>query len=647
MKLLGRQYQLLQLLIENKENYLSASYYCKKLSVSTKTIYQDLNQLIELGGDIGVTIKRVPAKGIKIVGNNKQLTSLINLMEKELKHDQYSPERRRIDIIKNILLANEKVTLESMSKKYYVSKTSLYNDITYINRIFTGNVKIISDTNGVRIRGEEIEIQRAIIQVILHFSNLNTESSFESILLLFFDKSLVEMVYKIILQDYRGLVLDVSDYYIQSLISSVIVQIARLKIGHHISNEKELTNNVNTNYDIDDEIREIYKLFASNSKVDFNDLDQQYFSRQFYAHRIIDSIDLVKSDYIQSIEAFIKKMSHLERINFNTDERLIESLTLHVPAMILRLQLGVHIQNPMLRGIRESHSVLFSEVWYASSIFESKYDISMNDDEVSLLVMHFQIAIEKYKKNNNIIIVCQYGMTSAQLIYSKVRKFLPKYDNVRIVMLEELNEIDHENIDLIISSVDIPIEGLPIVKVTPLINNQDYINIITSYTNQVLDINYDSLENLNENNRNEKISQYINKDLIFTGLTFSNKEVFLNFSIDKIEETELVTNSFRKSIFDREKIGSTGLESGVALPHADPSTIIKSHIAIFSLKNEIEWEETKVKLVIFVNFNDQDINEIKEVIMTIHDLINSKEKVKIITDLNKNEFISFMKNGRK
>lgn len=568
-------------------------------------------------------------------------------MEKELKQDRYSPERRRIDIIKNVLLANEKVTLEYMSKKYYVSKTSLYNDLTYINRIFTGSVKILSDTNGVHVRGEEIKVQRAIIQVIFYFSNLNTELSFESILLLFFDKNLVEMIYKIILQDYRDLILDVSDYYIQSLISSVIVQIARLKIGHHISNEKELTNNFSNNYDIDDEIREIYKLIARTSKVDFNDLDQQYFSRQFYAHRIIDSIDLIKSDYSQSIKTFIKRMSHLERINFNNDERLIESLTLHVPAMILRLQLGVHIQNPMLRGIRESHSVLFSEVWYASSIFESKYEINMNDDEVSLLVMHFQIAIEKYKKNNNIIIVCQYGMTSAQLIYSKVRKFLPKDDNVSVVMLEELNEIDHENIDLIISSVDISNEGLPIVKVTPLINNQDYINIITSYTNQVLDINYDSIENLNENNKNEKISQYINQDLIFTNLTFLNKNDFLDFSINKIEEAGLVTSSYRKSIFDREKIGSTGLESGVALPHADPSTIIKSHIAIFSLENEIEWEAIKIGLIIFVNLNDQDINEIKEVIMIIHDLINSKEKVKIITDLNKNEFLPFMKNGRK
>ena len=647
MILLDRQYQLLHLLIENKKYYLSASYYCEKLSVSTKTIYQDLNQLNELGGDIGVVIKRVPAKGIKIVGNNKHLASLIKLMEKELKQDRYSPERRRIDIIKNVLLANEKVTLEYMSKKYYVSKTSLYNDLTYINRIFTGSVKILSDTNGVHVRGEEIKVQRAIIQVIFYFSNLNTELSFESILLLFFDKNLVEMIYKIILQDYRDLILDVSDYYIQSLISSVIVQIARLKIGHHISNEKELTNNFSNNYDIDDEIREIYKLIARTSKVDFNDLDQQYFSRQFYAHRIIDSIDLIKSDYSQSIKTFIKRMSHLERINFNNDERLIESLTLHVPAMILRLQLGVHIQNPMLRGIRESHSVLFSEVWYASSIFESKYEINMNDDEVSLLVMHFQIAIEKYKKNNNIIIVCQYGMTSAHLIYSKVRKFLPKDDNVSVVMLEELNEIDHENIDLIISSVDISNEGLPIVKVTPLINNQDYINIITSYTNQVLDINYDSIENLNENNKNEKISQYINQDLIFTNLTFLNKNDFLDFSINKIEEAGLVTSSYRKSIFDREKIGSTGLESGVALPHADPSTIIKSHIAIFSLENEIEWEAIKIGLIIFVNLNDQDINEIKEVIMIIHDLINSKEKVKIITDLNKNEFLPFMKNGRK
>lgn len=639
--MLTRQYQLLNLLIDAKSDYLPASYYSEKLSVSTKTIYSDLKQINEMGKQFRCEIKRKSARGIKITGSKNRIKDLLELMEELLDVDDYSLERRRIDIIKNVLLEGQTVTLEDMSNKYYISKTSLYNDIDYINKILKGNIMINSDIKGVYTIGEEIEMQNAVIDAIFHFSNLNSELSFKSVLILFFGENLVEEVYKIILQDYSNLVVGISEYYIQSLLSSIIVQVTRLKNDFHIINKQELTTYLNINIkEMDESIRKIYEQIEAEIKVEFDTLDQQYFIKQFHAHRVVDSIELLNSQYNQSIMSFTKRMSYLEGVNFTQNNKLIESLVLHVPAMILRLQLGIHIQNPLLRSIKDAHSILFSEVWHASSVFEQTYKVNMNDDEVSLLVMHFQIAIEKYKKSNNVVIVCQYGSTTSQLIYSKVRSFLPENDNVIMSNLEELKEMNLKDIDLIITSVDINNEDLPIVKVSPMVNNQDYINIITTYTGKVLKTNQNTFDD--NRHSDKRLKEYVEKSLIFNDLEFSNKNDFLDFAIDQIESKKLVTDEYRASIFDREKIGSTGLESGVALPHANPSTIIKSHIAIFSLKHLINWELTKVQLVIFVNVNDDDIDFIKEIYKEIYDVVMSKEKVEEIVNLNKEELLSLL-----
>lgn len=639
--MLTRQYQLLNLLIDAKSDYLPASYYSEKLSVSTKTIYSDLKQINEMGKQFRCEIKRKSARGIKITGSKNQIKDLLELMEELLDVDDYSLERRRIDIIKNVLLEGQTVTLEDMSNKYYISKTSLYNDMDYINKILKGNIMINSDIKGVYVIGEEIEVQNAVIDAIFHFSNLNSELSFKSVLILFFGENLVEDVYKIILQDYSNLVVGISEYYIQSLLSSIIVQVTRLKNDFHIINKQELPTYLNNNIEeMDESIRKIYKQIEAEIKVEFDTLDQQYFIKQFHAHRVVDSIELLNSQYNQSIMSFTKRMSYLEGVNFTQNNKLIESLVLHVPAMILRLQLSIHIQNPLLRSIKDAHSILFSEVWHASSVFEQTYKVNMNDDEISLLVMHFQIAIEKYKKSNNVVIVCQYGATTSQLIYSKVRSFLPENDNVIMSNLEELKEMNLKDIDLIITSVDINNEDLPIVKVSPMVNNQDYINIITNYTGKVLKTNQNTFDD--NRHSDKRLKEYVEKSLIFNDLEFSNKNDFLDFAIGQIESKKLVTDEYRASIFDREKIGSTGLESGVALPHANPSTIIKSHIAIFSLKHSINWESTKVQLVIFVNVNDDDIDFIKEIYKKIYDVVMSKEKVEEIVNLNKEELLSLL-----
>ena len=205
--------------------------------------------------------------------------------------------------------------------------------------------------------------------------------------------------------------------------------------------------------------------------------------------------------------------------------------------MILRLKRGIHIENPLLENIRDQYSELFSIVWYALVIVEQQYNVILNDDEISFILIHFQIALDRQSKASNIVIICQYGMSSAQFIYSKVRKFIPAHDNVEISTLERFNKSDKENIDLIISSIDIPQSKTPFVKVTPLVSNQDYIKIMEAYTKYLIQgAPFGLSDSLDRNFEVDVLSKYVNLKLISLQNLFSDKADCLNSMIDELEK---------------------------------------------------------------------------------------------------------------
>ena len=52
----------------------------------------------------------------------------------------------------------------------------------------------------------------------------------------------------------------------------------------------------------------------------------------------------------------------------------------------------------------------------------------------------------------------------------------------------------------------------------------------------------------------------------------------------------------RKMLFEREELGSTGLKTGVAIPHAEPQTVIrtKAHIYGFGITDQMGNEPSTI-----------------------------------------------------
>ncbi len=125
-------------------------------------------------------------------------------------------------------------------------------------------------------------------------------------------------------------------------------------------------------------------------------------------------------------------------------------------------------------------------MWYALTQIELRYQVTLTEDEVSLILLHFQVALDQFEQVGNIVVVCTYGVSSSQLILSRVKQILPAKDNITVTTTKKLKEIDLSKVDLIISSVDIEDPEISYVKVNPLLTKDDYANILDAYTKQVL-----------------------------------------------------------------------------------------------------------------------------------------------------------------
>lgn len=632
--MIERQLNLLKLL-SKQNNYKPASFFSDKLSVSTKTIYQDIDVLKVYSKQFNVEINSLPSVGIKIKGNINKINLLLSKLKICIKSDMYSPENRRTEIIKQIFFSENKPGLESLSNYFMVSKTSLYNDIKVINKIINiENVQVISSTEGIAVIGDETSIQQAIKQVVFYSANNSRTLSFLQILESLFDSTVVNEVYKLLLNEYSELTENVSDYYIRSLLTTFVIQCNRLLNGHHVQQKEDFLFN---------KIRYMETYIVANTLVEelknllnleFREQDKEYLSRQLFAHRITDIKKVSNENYSNTVQKLIIRMSDIEKLDFTNDKHLYKSLLYHIPAMVLRLEKGIRIHNPLLKSIKTQYSELFSIVWYALVVIEKQYNVVLNDEEVSLILIHFQTAIEKQLKVNNIVIVCEYGMSSAQLIYNKVRRFLPARDNVEISTVDKLNFINAKSIDLVISSIDLDIGAIPYVKVSPLVNNNDYVGIMESYTKYIIAKPHFIGSDVIPKVRNTKIiSEFIDPSFIKLEIDVESKEECLDLMISELEKRNYVTDEFRKSVFNREKMGNTNLESGVALPHGNPSTVSFSSISLLTLKKPVDWGDRKVKMVAMISFSEENTNEIKDVVKELYQIIETKESVDAVVKI--------------
>ena len=139
---------------------------------------------------------------------------------------------------------------------------------------------------------------------------------------------------------------------------------------------------------------------------------------------------------------------------------------------------------------------------------------------------------------------------------------------------------------------------------------------------------------------------------VFVNVNLNNKNDLFKYLSKKALELKIVDKEeyFLEALNDREKIGSTGLENHIAIPHAISEKISKHYIIVAILKKEIKYEtldNSNVKIIICLAVPKKKELFHLDVLQKISVMLLNKKNQDILNDGNVEKIISIFMDAEK
>ncbi len=632
----ARQIFLLEYLLKQNE-YLSANQLSEKYGVSTKTVYQDIdkiNYFLEEGA-LNSRIIKVPRKGIKLSADEERKRIHAFLLENKFESgaENYSPEYRELEIIKRLFINQDKLDIYEFAEEMFVTESTVHRDIDKLeNNLGEFDLKIRIKHDCFYVDGDEWSIRKALYSYITQNQTIRSEKGLEG----FFTKGDVEKCREAIDRLSQKYHHQFSDDYSWLLLTECLVFKKRTDQNNYLT--KRTSNLIN-------DLNHLEVYFFSGELLE-NIIDKPFseispFEIEAMAYSLLAyGFSIQSADYIQNIEEqvneLIEKVSSLLSLDLTKDKHLKLMLSNHISKMIFRLRNQIYITNPAIEEIKKQYSSLFNVIWIAIRDLGKYYEINIPNEELAFIVIHFQLAIEKILKPLNVVVICQNGIATSELIMSKLHKIFDADAKITNISVREIDFYDLSNIDLIISTISLPDITIPVIEVSPILTKGEIESIRSFYTDHMTD-NYTLMRtSLDGRKFNMESLQTLIKTPKLIHVSVKNKKECIEKMIDECDLSNRRIQGFKESILERETLGSTSVYTGVALPHCDPRFVNHSELIFMTLDKPINWGKNNVKLIILIAVAENDIPIFKDSLIALYSVIENQELM--------NELV-FMNNG--
>ncbi|SHE34202.1 BglG family transcription antiterminator [Alkalibacter saccharofermentans] len=574
--------EILSVLIEEKAP-VTVEEIGKIVGRSGKTVRNHLNSLAEFLKEEGMSLVKKPNVGVYLDVNEEQRVKLKSNYG-NLKREETYDFRYRKEYILEILLINKfNYTMQMFADELYCSKSTIVNDLEAVEEWLENySLKLKRKQNqGLWIEGEEIDFRKAIVEffhdmdkskndeIAIDFEELDYRLSirnFNKLKEFFSDIDLIK-VQKSIQNSEKRLGYSFTDQAFLNLLAHIAITIKRVKGNQEIIMPDGYTKNIQGNkaYDIAKELlEELEEAFS----LKFPEDETGYICLHMLGAKIQEDITddnckeilAVQNElYVKLAKEIIRVTSDILGVDMTKDDVLLTSLVLHIRPIIVRLENGLKLRNPMLETIKNEYTGIFGATWVSGSIFEKECGIMINEDEVAYIAMHIAAAVERSMKTYKTVIVCSSGIGTAQLIKTKLAKRFHNLEIIAVISAEKLSQSLIEQSDIIISTIPYNISSKKVVYVSALLNNEDIFKI-----NRLLG---------SFNQRQESVLQPSDDDKGYAA------------------------EGFIESILIREKKSSTYIGKGLAIPHSKTEFVKKSKIAVIRLKRLMVYKHEMIDTI--------------------------------------------------
>lgn len=567
-----RALSIIKILLNSVEP-VSSLALSQEIGCSTKTIQNEIKEVNkELKNCEIVSIRGI---GYKIEGN---------LDDIDIKNsDLYDYDRVEYIIKKIINISStdkDTIKLEDLADSMYVSLSTVKNDLKEVKKILNEyNLKISSKhKQGICIEASEEDI----IKFIINYSNkvdnsLNIKD--------FLNNNIIENLFSI-----KKILLDTLNYENMILTDNEFKNIVNY-ISIYLSRNN--TNQI-------DFIKEYIKKYKNKKEKPISE-DEQLLIRK-------------------AIKEFCRDLNIATSINLSHDKIFEECLFNHICNLYKRADLGINQYEITAGEIKLKYPFAFELGKIAKKTIEKNLNMEISEDEVENIALHIGGALERIDKRDEkkvykTIIVCTSGVGTSMLIKSKLENiFKGKLEIIKVIPSYLIDYINVLDIDFVISTVEVNLENVNVIKVSPMLTDKE-IKLIEKYIeteNVYIDLDIQNL---------------FSSELFFKDIKAETRSQVIDIMSKKLVEKGYIDDTMRQSYFERETIATTEIGNMVAIPHGAKGEVYENKVAIGILKEPISWEVGKVRLIIMLALDKEKILDYEEVFSKIYKRVDSIAKV--------------------
>ncbi|HAA81059.1 MAG: Transcriptional antiterminator, BglG [Caldanaerobacter subterraneus] len=632
----------------NSEQPLTVDYIANTLKVSNKTIRNDLKKAEEFVQQKGVKIIKKPRVGIVLEGLRNKKLELADEIKKSLDFEEpFSPEARKNYILKRLFMSKGSVTIKELAEELYVSRITIHKDLQSVEKWLNKfNLKLLKKPNyGIEVVGDEENWRNAVASLIVLtkeqkelkeflYNDYTGRIDYRTLMQL---RELFDIDYKqlekIVSNAESKLKFRFSDEAFISLVIHVAISIERLKHKKDVKLSKAVLNNLKQKDEyviaqqMAKEIEEKFNVVLSESEIGYIVL--HIIGTKMQQNKIEDvNLELEDEESIELAVIMSKEIINIaERalsLDLSNDKQLLNGLILHLRPTINRLKYGLTLRNPLLNDIKENYPEIYGVAWMTSVVFEKYLGKKVAEEEIGYIALHLGAAVERAKKPLKALVVCTTGIGTAQLLAARLEKSFKQIEIKDIVSSVSLHESILNDIDIVISTVPIEINK-PFINISPLLTQNDI---------KRLD---EFIQALN------KRSNLIDTQLLDVDGIYLKKEDLLNKVCMELHKKGYVKEEYIQDVITREKIASTAIGNGIAIPHGLPEHVNKSVFTVVRLKNPIAWDEEKVDMLFMISLTQSDIAKSRYIFRKLYNKLESPEFVENIKKAkNREEIIKLL-----
>lgn len=661
----SKRQKLIIKILADSDTALTCRKLAKLLDTSENTIRNDLDDIEGKLRESGAgAVERKPGVGIRLVLVNQ---AFLQMDTQELG----GQDDRKYYMLRRILCTGpgHVLTETRLSEELFVSRSSISRELDAIGQ-WLGNYNLQIEkrrNHGISLKGKEFDKRRAIAE-------------------LFFTKEADAG------SDYARQVPDLSGYQ-KEMLGTIIPDTDTASIKSFIRALEKRHDSIQTHRDyvtlflhialslyrskngctVDFSETDDFILKAASADVYREEIDRCFQDKMGYAPKeserdyiflyVIFSgifrnagMDYMRCSILESarfgsfVHEFLEMVSSVLGINIPQDGHLYENLKYHLSDMICRMKIGMTIRNPLLHEIKDKYPSVFGASWAFSILFEKYFGLMVNDNEIAFIATYLLTAREQLNYYTvTACIVCNYGVSVAQLICEKLKYRFPNIHVTDVLAYEKFRQLcqgGDGNWDMVISTIGPLEERQTVVCVSPILTEEDEKSIekLVKTVSRKL------------HQRKEAVDSRTKRRLCVPGLvafgcSAADKMEAIRLGSDMLKKLGYVTDGFVDSVIKREMAVSTEVGFGFAIPHGSPKFVRHSGIAVVRLDKTVLWHSGEAVDTIFLiaactDKRPQDMDELKGFYKILAVLLDEEGPRKRFKSLNKAQDICNYINGK-